>query len=153
MPRYWFGKKIVAYHNHVAKIGFIVQIQYFKKRTLFLAETFMISLQSLDLSRRQNSAQKSIVWFRGGYLKISRNISKMVITRLQRAIGRNTFRLLLVSPKSVYGHPMNPNGECHLEWFSRQWSLTFLGYQIIRLEKFRIMLIIFCGTHIYIRRT
>ena len=52
------------------------------------------------------------------------NISKKAITLLQRPLGRNPFRLLLVSLRPACGPNMSSNGGCHLKRFPRQRLLA-----------------------------
>src|SRR5205085_12521195 len=67
------------------------------------------------------SGQNSVIWFFAQYRKNSQKFSKKAITRLQRPLGRNPFRVLLVSLRPPCGHNMSSNGGCHLEWFPREF--------------------------------
>jgi hypothetical protein len=77
------------------------EIQYLDKETFFSAEIFRIFWVPLSLSMDKNCGRNSVIWFTSKYLKMSRKISKMDITRLQRPMGTNSFRLSLVSRRPV----------------------------------------------------
>ena len=79
-------------------------IQYIDKGTFFPAEIFRIISRWLGRSMGQISGQISVIWFKTQYRKNGQKFSKKTITRLQRPMGRNSFRLLLVSLSSTKWH-------------------------------------------------
>ena len=99
---------------------YFLEIQYLEKETLFLAETFRIFYGPLDLSTSKISGRNSVIWFFGKYLGMGWKFSKTVITWFQRPMGTNSFRLLLVSPRSTCEHNMELNSVWQLEMFPRK---------------------------------
>jgi hypothetical protein len=79
---------------------YFLEIQYLDKRAFFLAETFRTFKGSLHLSMGKIVARK---------------FSKTVITRFQRPIDTNPFRLLLVSSRSPCELNMSSNSGYQLE--------------------------------------
>ena len=63
---------------------------------------------------------------------MARKFSKTVITRLQRPMGTDPFRLLLVPLRPPCGPNMSSNGGCHLRWFPRKFLILLKKIALVK---------------------